>query len=104
MICALALAALGAPAALADATLLGHHGRWIVDAEGRVRIFHGVGVMDYTPPSLPAAMGFGIKDADFLAAHGFNLVRLGMNWSGIEPRPGVFSQPVESARLSAGTR
>ncbi len=92
VICALAIVALGAPAALADPTLLGHDGRWIVDSQGRVRIFHGVGVMDYSPPNLPAAMGFGIKDADFLAGHGFNLVRLGMNWSGIEPRPGVFSQ------------
>jgi endoglycosylceramidase len=90
VICALAMAALGAPPALADGTLLGHRGRWIVDAQGRVRVFHGVGVMDYSPPNLPAAMGFGDKDATFLAAHGFNLVRLGMNWSGIEPRPGVF--------------
>lgn len=91
MICALALAATWAPAAVADSTLLGHHGRWIVDSQGRVRIFHGVGVMDYSPPNLPAAMGFGAKDARFLAARGFNLVRLGMNWSGIEPQPGVFS-------------
>ena len=77
-------------AAAADSTLLGHQGRWIVDSQGRVRIFHGVGVMNYSPPNLPAAMGFGDKDAAFLAAHGFNLVRLGMNWSGIEPQPGVF--------------
>ena len=46
--------------------------------------------MDYSPPNLPAAMGFGDKDAAFLVANGFNLVRLGMNWSGIEPQPGVF--------------
>ena len=46
--------------------------------------------MNYSPPNLPAAMGFADKDAAFLASHGFNLVRLGMNWSGIEPLPGVF--------------
>lgn len=61
-----------------------------MDRQGRVRILHGVGVMNYSPPNLPAAMGFADKDAAFLAAHGFNLVRLGMNWSGIEPRPGGF--------------
>jgi endoglycosylceramidase len=83
-------AALAPPAAAADSTLLGHQGRWIVDSQGRARILHGVGVMNYSPPNLPAAMGFGDKDAAFLAAHGFNLVRLGMNWSGIEPQPGVF--------------
>ena len=88
--CGLALCAALAPSAAADSTLLGHHGRWIVDDQGRVRIFHGVGVMNYSPPNLPAAMGFADKDAAFLAAHGFDLVRLGMNWSGIEPGPGAF--------------
>ncbi|MFL5823199.1 MAG: cellulase family glycosylhydrolase [Solirubrobacteraceae bacterium] len=92
VMCAVAVAVLCAPGALADTTLLGHEGRWITDSQGRVHIFHGVGVMNYSPPNLPAAMGFGAKDAAFLAAHGFNLVRLGMNWSGIEPRPGVFDQ------------
>jgi len=85
-----AICAVCVPTARANGTLLSHRGRWIVDSEGRVRIFHGVGVMDYSPPNLPAAMGFGEKDASFLAAHGFNLVRLGMNWSGIEPQPGIF--------------
>jgi endoglycosylceramidase len=101
------LAATGAPAAGAapqtgaapatgaatpDRSLLGHEGRWITDRAGRVVILHGIGVMDYSPPNLPAAMGFADKDAAFLAAHGLNLVRVGMNWSGIEPQPGVFDQ------------
>ena len=81
-----------ATAARADPTLLSHNARWLTDRSGRVVILHGVGVMDYSPPNLPAAMGFGDKDAAFLAAHGINLVRVGMNWSGIEPRPGVFDQ------------
>jgi len=89
--CLLAVAAIWPASAIGDSTLLTHSGRWIVDGQGRVRIFHGVGVMDYSPPNLPAAMGFGATGAAFLAAHGFNLVRLGMNWSGIEPRPGVFN-------------
>ena len=29
-------------------------------------------------------------DARFLAAHGFDVVRVGFNWSGLEPQPGVF--------------
>lgn len=82
----------GASAASTDGTLLAHQGRWIIDRAGRVVILHGVGVMDYAPPNLPSAMGFGDKDAVFLQAHGINLVRVGMNWSGIEPRPGEFDQ------------
>jgi endoglycosylceramidase len=89
-VAAMVVGAICAPAALARGTLLSHSGRWIVDGQGRVRIFHGIGVMNYSPPNLPAAMGFGSKDAAFLSEHGFNLVRLGMNWSGIEPSPGVF--------------
>lgn len=95
-----AVLALCAPAAGADSTLLHHDGRWLVDSEGRVRVLHGVGVMNYSPPNLPAAMGFGDKDAAFLAAHGFNLVRLGMNWSGIEPEPGVFDPAYLASILS----
>lgn len=88
----LATLALSCSPAAADRTLLGHDGRWLVDRQGRVVILHGVGVMDYSPPNLPAAMGFGETDAAFLAAHGFNLARVGMNWSGIEPQPGVFDE------------
>ena len=73
-----------------DRTLLGHAGRWITDRQGRVVILHGVGLMDYSPPNLPAALGFNDADAAFLQAHGINLVRVGMNWSGIEPQAGVF--------------
>lgn len=76
---------------VARAGLLAHQGRWLIDQQGRVVILHGLGVMDYSPPSLPAAVGFDDDDAAFLAAHGFNYVRVGMNWSGIEPAPGVFA-------------
>ena len=102
-LCLIAAAVLAGPAGAADRTLLGHSGRWIVDRQGRVRILHGVGVMNYSPPNLPAAMGFGDKDAAFLAAHGFNLVRLGTNWSGIEPQPGVFD-PAYLASIEATVR
>jgi endoglycosylceramidase len=84
------LIALSQPAIAAPAGTLRHAGRWLIDDQRRVVVLHGLGVMDYSPPSLPAAVGFGDDDAAFLAAHGFNYVRVGMNWSGIEPRPGVF--------------
>ena len=37
-----------------------------------------------------SASGFSADDAAFLAANGFNAVRLGVIWAGVEPEPGVF--------------
>ena len=52
---------------------------------------HGVVVMDfYSGAYLPEATGFGADDARFLADHGFGVVRVGFNWWGVEPRPGVY--------------
>jgi len=45
--------------------------------------------MDFAEPHTPEAVGFGDDDARFLAEHGFTVVRVGMNWSGLMPRPGV---------------
>ncbi|UVO14739.1 cellulase family glycosylhydrolase [Mycobacterium sp. SVM_VP21] len=42
------------------------------------------------PPYTPAADGFSEEDAIFLAANGFNVVRLGVEWAGVEPQPGVY--------------
>ena len=39
-------------------------------------------------PYYPAAFGFGEDDADFLAEHGFNSVRLGVDFRGLMPTPG----------------
>ncbi len=38
----------------------------------------------------PAASGFSEDDAQFLAANGFNVVRLGVIWAAVEPQPGVY--------------
>jgi endoglycosylceramidase len=70
---------------------LGHSGCWITDAKGRVVILHGVNMVYKRPPYEPAATGFGPDDARFLARHGFDSVRLGMIYAGVEPRPGAYS-------------
>jgi endoglycosylceramidase len=71
-------------------TPLGHSGRWITDAKGRVVILHGVNMVHKRPPYHPAATGFGDDDAAFLQRHGFNTVRLGVIYAGVEPTPGSY--------------
>jgi endoglycosylceramidase len=70
---------------------LGHDGRWITDARGRAVILHGVNMVYKRPPYQPSATGFGADDARFLARHGFNNVRLGVIYAGVEPQPGTYS-------------
>ncbi|WP_249009987.1 cellulase family glycosylhydrolase [Conexibacter sp. DBS9H8] len=69
---------------------LGHSGRWITDAAGRVVIVHGFNMVYKLAPYYPAAAGFDSADAAFLKANGFNAVRVGVIWKGLEPQPGVF--------------
>jgi endoglycosylceramidase len=92
---AVALLALGltglAPAAHAE---VAHRprpaGHWLLDAQGRVRIDHGVNMVLKRPPYAPDATGFGADDARFLARNGFTTVRLGLVWKAVEPRPGEY--------------
>ena len=69
---------------------LHHAGRWLIDARGRVAILHGLNLVNKLPPYHPAAIGFGAKDAEFLAAQGFNTLRLGVIWKALEPEPGSY--------------
>ena len=80
------------PAQAAPTTPLGHSGRWVTDATGRVVLLHGVNMVYKRPPYHPAAAGFDGPDADFLAANGFNTVRLGLIYAGVEPAPGVYDE------------
>jgi endoglycosylceramidase len=80
-----------ATAAAAPSAPLGHEGRWITDARGRAVILHGVNMVYKRPPYLPSTTGFGADDARFLARHGFNNVRLGIIYAGVEPQPGAYS-------------
>ena len=91
----LAAALVAAPAAATPAEPLGHAGRWITDAKGRVVIVHGVAVVvggsfDGGPERTAAAVGFKRADARFLARQGFNAVRLGMFFRGYSPGPGAY--------------
>jgi endoglycosylceramidase len=88
---AAAFLAMAAQAAAAGpAQPLGHDGRWITDAHGRVVFIHAVNMVYKRPPSYPKAAGFGANDARFLHRHGFNGVRLGVIYKGVEPKPGKY--------------
>jgi endoglycosylceramidase len=69
---------------------LSHKGRFIVDSQGRVRIFHGVNMVNKFPPYDPAVLGFGAQDAAILRNAGINLVRLGVIYGAVEPVPGTY--------------
>lgn len=69
---------------------LGHAGRWITDAQGRVVILHGFNMISKEPPYTLEALGFGDDDAEFLARNGFNAVRVGFMWKATEPEAGVY--------------
>jgi endoglycosylceramidase len=61
-------------------------GAWLGDPEGRARILHGVNVVYKHPPYLPSRAQFGPADARLIRKLGFNVVRLGIIWKGLEPR------------------
>lgn len=87
------IAAAGATSArAADGVRYGQQGRWITDAEGRVTVLRGVNMVNKLQESgyAPSAIGFGDDDAAFLARNGFDVVRLGVIWKGLEPRPGQY--------------
>ena len=90
VLAALVLAAAAGAAQAAPTLPLGHDGRWITDADGRVVNLHGINMVYKRPPYAPDAVGFGDDDAAFLAAEGFNAVRLGVIYSAVEPQPGIY--------------
>lgn len=65
-------------------------GNWLTNSDGQVVLLHGLNEVYKLAPYAPSAIGFGDDDAAFLAEHGFNTVRLGVVWAGVEPQPGVF--------------
>jgi endoglycosylceramidase len=77
--------------AVLPASPIGHAGRWITDATGKVLLVSGVSMVNKLTPYTPAADGFGSSDAAFLAANGLDAVRVGVLWEAVEPEPGVFN-------------
>jgi endoglycosylceramidase len=69
---------------------IGHAGRWLVDARGRVLLIHGINVSMKGSLAQSRAYDFGANDAAYLAANGFNAVRLTVERYDVEPSPGHF--------------
>jgi endoglycosylceramidase len=68
---------------------IGTTGTWLTDDDGRAVILHGVNQVYKEPPYTPGSDGFDETDAQLLADHGVNAVRVGLIWAGVEPQPGV---------------
>ncbi|MFA5940457.1 MAG: cellulase family glycosylhydrolase [Sinimarinibacterium sp.] len=79
-------------AAAANATpqKLSRNGRWFLDDQGRVVVIHGTNMINKLPPYSPDVLGFDEEDLRFLADNGFNGIRLGFSWAGVEPNPGEY--------------
>lgn len=70
---------------------LGHTGRWITDAGGRVVVMHGANLVYKVAPFYPSAGPFGPSDAAYLRSLGFTAIRVGVLWEALEPQPGVYN-------------
>ena len=81
-----------APAPVASAGPVGHAGRWLTDAQGRVLLLHGVNLVAKNPPYYPNDFGFDDADAAWLARGGMRVVRLGVLASGEMPTRGKIDQ------------
>ena len=84
---------------------LGHRGRWITDAKGRVVMFHGAAVTPdgFGDKALETVEEAGFKKADAsLSRRGFNLVRLAAFHGAYEREPGQFTESyIEELRAHA---
>jgi endoglycosylceramidase len=69
---------------------VGQAGRWITAPDGRVLIPHGLNQVMKVAPYEPSQDGFGADDAAFLAANGFDAMRVGVIWAAVEPSPGHY--------------
>ena len=73
-------------------------GPYLYDRQGRIVFFHGVNAVYKHPPyELYADPGkpwnFSVADASLMARLGFNVVRLGVTWSGLEPGTAKANDP-----------
>jgi endoglycosylceramidase len=82
-------------------------GPYLHDSAGRVVFFHGVDAVYKHPPFelYPApgkAWNFSAADASLMARLGFNVVRLGMTWRGLEPGTAPANDPAICGRGAPG--
>ncbi|MCV7177375.1 cellulase family glycosylhydrolase [Mycolicibacterium sphagni] len=80
----------GSTTSTATTTSVSTTGTWMTNGTGQVLILHGVNVSYKEAPYEVSAAGFSQDDAAFLAANGFNVVRLSVIWAAAEPEPGVY--------------
>jgi endoglycosylceramidase len=62
--------------------------KWFVDDYGRVRLYHGINAVAKGFPWIPNYGHINLKNASMLndfQSWGFNMVRLGVMWSGLMP-------------------
>ena len=77
---------------------------FFVDTSDRVRVFHGVNVVEKLPPFLPVSTGFdarnSLSEADILnlSSWGLNAVRLGVLWAGVMPQEGWVNATTSAPR------
>ncbi len=86
----------GSPAISGPITSLG--GPYLYDSEGRVVFFHGVNAVYKLPPyelypDPGKPWNLTASDASLMARLGFNVVRLGMTWKGLEPGAAPANDP-----------
>ena len=79
----------------------------ILDKHHRERIWHGVNVMykifPWYPPireGFDVNLSFSDIDVDLLRRLGFNVIRLGIMWPGVEPEPGQVNRTYINEMLS----
>lgn len=101
----------------------------IVDSSGRERLFHGTNVVQKTAPFVPITTHFDARleacfdehvysiqmicsmvrysfsedDAKLMASMGYNTIRLGVLWAGLEPVMGEYNMTYLSRWWSAST-
>merc|ERR1719300_895457 len=69
----------------------------IIDQYGRERLFHGTNVVQKTAPFIPITSHFDARysfvedDAKLMASMGYNTIRLGVLWAGLEPVEGEYN-------------
>ena len=73
-------------------------GSFLRDAHGRVVLMHGVNLMYKVPPYEIVTSGTGINvltnaEATSIASDGFDVVRLGILWKGLEPGTAPVNDP-----------